>query len=77
MSDWSNDNNSRMMSDHSTAGYSRRHDSEGTYWNNYSGTKESHDVHVNQMNSKDTEGNHTFYNPNTGVMGVAGGNRDK
>lgn len=47
-------------------------------WNNYSGSKESHDVAVTQMNVKDTEtGDHTFYSPASGRMGVAGGNRDK
>ena len=77
MSDWNNNNGSRMVSDHSTAGDSRRHDSSGVSWTNYSGVKRSHDVRANQMNSKDSQGNHSFYNPNTGVMGQAGGNRDK
>lgn len=77
MSSWNNDNNSTMVSDHSTAGTSRVHDSSGTSWTNYSGTKDSHDVTANQMNYKDNYGNHTFYNPKTGAMGQAGGNRNK
>lgn len=47
-------------------------------WNNYDGTKSSHDIQATQMNSKDTTTNdHTFYNTKSGVMGVAGGNRDR
>lgn len=45
-------------------------------WGNYNGTKDSHDVQVDQMNYKDTStGDHTFYNPKSGAQGVAGGNR--
>lgn len=72
---WDNNNGSRMVSDHGTAGDSRRHDSSGVSWTNYSGTKGSHDVQANQMNSKDREGNHTFYSPKSGAQGQAGGNR--
>ena len=77
MSDWNNNNSSTMVSDHSTAGNSRCNDESGVSWTNYSGTKQSHDVTANQMNSKDLEGNHTFYNPKTGAQGQAGGNRNK
>lgn len=46
-------------------------------WNNHEGTKASHEVNVTQMNSKNVNtGDHTFYNQKSGVMGVAGGNRD-
>ena len=72
-----NNNNSRMVSDHSTAGTSRTHDSTGVSWTNYSGTKGSHDVNANQINSKNSNGDHTFYSPKTGVQGWAGGNRKK
>lgn len=74
---YNNDNKSRMVSDHSTAGDSRVHDSTGVSWDNYSGTKSSHDVQANQLNSKDMDGNHSFYSPKTGVQGQAGGNRNK
>ncbi len=48
------------------------------YWNNVAGTKQSQDVNVTQMNVKDLKtGEHMFYNPKSGVQGVAGGNRDK
>lgn len=40
------------------------------------GSKDSHDVQVDQMNSKDYEGSHTFYSPKSGRQGVAGPNRD-
>lgn len=65
------------VSDHSTSGGSKIKDSEGYSWNNYSGTKDSRDVTVNQYNVKDYDGNHKFYNPKTGVQGEAGGNRNK
>ncbi len=39
-------------------------------WNNYDGTKESHDVQATQMNVKEG-GDHYFYNTKTGVQGVA------
>lgn len=74
---YNNDNKSVMVSDHSTAGNSRVHDSTGVSWGNYSGTKKSHDVQANQFNSKDKDGNHSFYNPKTGVQGQVGGNRNK
>ena len=77
MSDWDNNNGSRMVSDHSTAGDSRVHDSSGVSWNNYSGTKQSHDGQANQLNSKDRDGNHQFYNTRTGIEGEAGGNRNR
>ena len=76
MSDWNN-NSSPFFSDHGTAGNSRVHDSTGVSWTNYSGTKDSHDIEANQFNSKDIEGNHTFYSPKSGVQGQAGGNRDR
>lgn len=38
-----------------------------TSWNQYSGSKQSHDVNVNQMNIKDNKtGDHYFYNPKQG-----------
>ncbi len=77
MSDWNNNNSSTLVSDHGTAGDSRVHDSDGVSWNNYSGTKSSHDIEANQFNSKDMDGNHTFYSPKSGVQGQAGGNRDR
>ena len=66
-----------MVSDRSTQAGTKRTDSDGYSWSNYSGSKDSHDVQVDQMNSKDYEGNHTFYSPKSGRQGVAGGNRDK
>jgi hypothetical protein len=74
---WDNKNGSCMVSDHGTAGDSRKHDETGVSWGNYSGTKNSHDVQVNQMNSKDMDGNHSFYSPKSGKQGQAGGNRNK
>ena len=74
---WNNDNRGRMPSDHTTSGGSKRKDSSGYSWNNYTGTKVSHDVQADQLNSKDYSGNHTFYSPKSGRQGVAGGNRDK
>lgn len=68
---------SRFTSEHHTAGDSRVHDDTGVSWNNYEGTKHSHDIQATQLNSKDLEGNHTFYNTRTGAQGQAGGNRDK
>ena len=62
---------------HGTQGGTKREDSDGYSWTNYSGYKESHDVEADQMNSKDYEGNHTFYSPKSGHQGVAGGNRNK
>lgn len=71
-----NNNSSRMTSDHTTS--SERHtDNTGVSWQNYEGTKVSRDVQATQFNSKDKDGNHTFYNTKTGVQGQAGGNRNK
>ena len=77
MSDWNNKNSSTLASDHGTAGNSRVHDSTGVSWSNFSGTKDSHDVEANQLNTKDRKGNHTFYSPKSGVQGQAGGERNK
>ena len=50
---------------------SKRVSSEGKVsWNNYEGTKESHDVQATQMNVKEN-GDHYFYNTRTGVSGAA------
>ncbi len=65
-----------MVSDRSTQGGTKRKDEKGYSWSNYSGSKDSHDVQVDQMNSKDYEGSHTFYSPKSGRQGVAGPNRD-
>ena len=47
-------------------------------WNQYDGSKKSHDVNVTQMNSKDIEtGDHTFYNPKQGRSGVALGGAER
>ena len=47
-------------------------------WNNYEGTKQSHEVNATQMNVKDIEsGDHTFYNPKSGKMGVALGGAER
>lgn len=47
-------------------------------WNNHEGTKQSHEVNVTQMNVKDTKtGDHTFYNPKSGKMGVALGGAER
>ena len=47
-------------------------------WSNYDGTKQSHDVNATQMNVKDTStGDHTFYNPKSGRMGVALGDAER
>ena len=47
-------------------------------WSTFQGTKQSHDIAATQMNYKDTKtGDHTFYSPASGRMGVAGGDRDK
>ncbi len=73
-------NNSTLASDHGTNGGTKRSDSDGYSWSNYSGSKESHDVEANQMNSKDYDGeygSHTFYSPKSGVQGVAGPNADR
>lgn len=75
MSDFTNNNSSRMVSDHTTSDGSKVKDNEGYSWNNYSGVKGSRDVEVNQMNSKDYDGNHSFYSPKSGVQGQAGYNR--
>lgn len=77
---WDNNNKSTLASDHSTNGGTKRSDSDGYSWSNYSGSKESHDVEVNQMNSKDYDGEHgehTFYSPKSGAQGVAGPNADR
>ncbi len=73
-------NNSRFVSDHGTNGGTKRSDSDGYSWSNYSGSKGSHDVEVNQMNSKDYEGEygeHTFYSPKSGAQGVVGPNAER
>ena len=75
-SEWNNNNKSTLASDHSTSAGSRINNNDSVGWNNYSGTKGSHDTQVNQYNVKDRDGNHTFYSPKSGRMGVAGGNRD-
>lgn len=50
---------------------SKRVSSEGKVsWNNYEGTKESHDIQATQMNVKEN-GDHYFYNTQTGVQGTA------
>lgn len=47
-------------------------------WNNYEGTKQSHEVNASQMNVKDVEsGDHTFYNTKSGKMGVALGGAER
>lgn len=47
-------------------------------WNNHEGTKESHEVNATQMNVKDIKsGDHTFYNPKSGKMGVALGEAER
>lgn len=47
-------------------------------WNNYDGTKGSHDVNVTQMNVKDSKtGDHMFYNPKQGRQGVALGGAER
>lgn len=66
-----------MLSDNSTSAGTRRNDSKGVSWNNYQGTKTSHDVRVDQMNFKSKDNDHTFYSPKSGKQGVAGGNRDR
>ena len=43
--------------------------SSGSVTVTYQGTSESHDVQATTMVSKDSSGNVTFYNPNTGVSG--------
>jgi hypothetical protein len=75
-----NDNSSTLASDHSTSGGTKRSDSDGYSWTKYSGSKESHDVEADQMNSKDYEGKygeHTFYSPKSGKQGVAGSNASR
>ncbi len=50
---------------------SKRVSSDGKVsWNNYEGSKKSHDVQATQMNVKEN-GDHYFYNTQTGVQGVA------
>lgn len=74
------DNKSPLTSDHRTSAGSKYHDSDGVSWCNYSGTKDSHDVQVNQMNSKNYEGKygeHAFYSPKSGREGIAGCNADR
>ena len=66
-----------MMSSQTTAGNSRIGNSTGTVWNNYSGSKHSHNIQANQINFKNSSGDHYFYNTQTGVQGMAGGNRNK
>ena len=69
--DYSN-NGSSMMSDNHTQGDSGRRDSDGgSYWNNYRGSSDSHNVQADQMNYKAPDGTHTFYNTQTGAQGVA------
>ena len=46
-------------------------------WNQYDGTKESHDVNVTQMNIKSSDGTHSFYNSKQGREGVAGPNAER
>ena len=70
------DNKSRMVSDHHTSD-SRFSDSKGVSWSNFDGTKKSHDVNATQLNSKDRDGSHAFYNTKSGVQGVAGPNAER
>ncbi len=69
---WDNNNKANLASCHSTSDGTKRTDSDGYSWSNYSGVKGSRDVNVNQMNSKDYEGSHTFYSPKSGAQGVKG-----
>ena len=71
------DNRIPLMSEQSTSAGTKRKDSNGYSWGNYSGTKDSHDVQVDQMNSKDYNGEygaHKYYSPKTGHQGVKGEN---
>lgn len=62
----------QLFSDSSTQGGSKLNKDGVVSWNNYQGSKESHDVEVTQMNMKDTDsGDHIYYNPKTGKEGAA------
>ncbi len=50
---------------------SKRVSSDGKVsWNNYDGSKQSHDIQATQLNMKEN-GDHYFYNTRTGVQGAA------
>lgn len=69
-----------LIDDKTTSGGTKRKDSDGYSWSRFGGTKESHDVQVDQMNSKDYDGkygSHTFYNPKSGAQGVVGPNAER
>lgn len=66
----------KQLSDCTTSD-NRKGDSSGVIWTNYQGLKGSREVQATQVNFKDSEDNHFFYNTKTGVQGMAGGNRDK
>lgn len=67
-----------MSKDYGTTSSARVVSEGKVSWNNHEGSKDSHEVQVTQMNVKDINtGDHTFYNAKSGVMGVAGGNRDR
>ena len=68
--------NNKLLSDSHTSD-NRTGDSSGVTWGNYDGNKGNRDVQVTQVNYKNADGDHYFYNPKTGVQGMAGGNRDK
>lgn len=62
----------------STTSSTRVKSGDKVLWNNFQGTKDSHDLAATQMNIKDTKTQeHTYYSPASGPMGVAGGNRDR
>jgi len=59
------------MSYPTTHGGSDGHKDGTSWWNNYSGTKDNHDVQADKMNIKEGDGTHTWYNPRTGEQGMA------
>lgn len=77
--DWNKNNKSPLVSDHRTSGGTTTKDNSSIGWQNYYGTKDSHDVTVNQYNIKDTEtGSHKFFNPKSGWGGIIDkDNKDK
>ena len=53
-----------------TPGFSKKaSDDSGQTWTHFSGTRESHDVQAEKMNSKDNDGVHKWYKPGSGEMG--------
>jgi hypothetical protein len=54
----------------SSRGTSERYkDSTGDSWSNFSGSKDSHDVQADKLNSKNTDGVHAWYKPKSGEQG--------